>query len=197
LIIGKAFYKTDIRKHGSGNIGATNVYRTFGPVPGICVFVADFLKGFLAAMLAKFIMGTIEPGLSPLLSILAGVIAMVGHSYSVFLRFEGGKGMSTAAGFIAAIWPQIVLVQMIVWIIVVGLTRYVSLASMIVAILFPVLVVAFEPLHVNRVYIVFSTLTAVVAVYRHRANIRRLLAGTELKMGADKAKKKAEGDNAE
>jgi glycerol-3-phosphate acyltransferase PlsY len=188
LLAGKVFYKKDIRDYGSGNIGATNAYRTLGPVPGIAVFLADFLKGFVPALAAKIILQPIDPNIVPLISILAGVVSMTGHNYSVFLKFKGGKGMSTAAGFIAAIWPLVMLILLLVWIAVIAITRYVSLASMIVAILFPVIVIFLQPL---PPYVVFSVLTAVVGVYRHRSNIKRLLNGTELKIGS-KANKKEE-----
>jgi glycerol-3-phosphate acyltransferase PlsY len=188
LLIGRVFYKKDIRDYGSGNIGATNAYRTLGPVPGIAVFLADFLKGFVPALAAKVILQPIDPNIVPLISILAGVVSMTGHNYSVFLKFEGGKGMSTAAGFIAAIWPLVMVILLLVWITVIAITRYVSLASIIVAVLFPVIVIFLQPL---PPYVIFSVLTAIVGVYRHRSNIKRLINGTELKIGS-KAKKKEE-----
>jgi glycerol-3-phosphate acyltransferase PlsY len=199
LIIGKALYGTDIRQHGSGNIGATNAYRTLGPLPGLGVFAADFLKGFLPVMLTNTVLEPVEPELVPLVSILAGVIAMIGHNYSVFLKFKGGKGMSTAGGFIAAIWPQIVPILFIVWVIVIAVTRYVSLASIIIAVLFPILVIVLDPSRLRGEYVLFSAIAGAVIVYRHRMNIGRLIAGTELKIGMKPKKKgkKPEGDSAE
>ncbi|MBI4733927.1 MAG: glycerol-3-phosphate 1-O-acyltransferase PlsY [Rubrobacteridae bacterium] len=190
LLIGKLFYKTDIRQYGSGNIGATNTYRTLGPVPGISVFIADMMKGYVPVIIAEIIMTSVDPSAKPLMMILAGVTAMTGHNYSVFLKFSGGKGMSTAGGFIGAIWPQIFIILILTWMVVIALTRYVSLASILIAIMFPVLVIIMEPL---TEYIVFSVVTALVVVFRHRSNIKRLLSGTELKFGV-KAKKNNDAD---
>jgi acyl phosphate:glycerol-3-phosphate acyltransferase len=197
LLMGSLFFKIDIRQYGSGNIGATNAYRTLGPAPGIAVFVADMLKGYLPVILAKATISSVMPSATPLVMIVSGVIAMTGHNYSVFLRFKGGKGMSTAGGFIGAIWPQIFLILILVWISIIAVTRYVSLASMFIAILFPVLVILMDPL---PEYEVFSILTAIVVVYRHRSNIKRLLSGTELKIGAkgkkhDDLAERSEGDS--
>lgn len=179
LVIAKVFYRVDIRKHGSGNIGATNCYRTLGPVAGISVLTADVLKAMIPIFIAQAVLsGT--PDIVPLMSVIVGLSAVIGHSYSIFLGFSGGKGMATASGIILALWPWAAPILVGLWALIIALTRYVSLASIIVAITLPVLVAILYP---SKVYIVFSVVVGAVVVYRHRSNISRLLEGTELKMG--------------
>ncbi len=177
LIIGKVFYRADIREHGSKNIGATNAYRTLGLVAGISVLLADFLKGFVPVLLAKSI---VRPDLIPLVGVLTGIAAIAGHSYSIFLRFSGGKSISTAAGFIFALWPVVLISLLLIWIVIVAVTRYVSVASIVVAVMLPILVTIIYP---RTEYTILTIIVAILLVYRHRSNIARLLAGNELKIG--------------
>ena len=179
LLIGKAFYKTDIREHGSRNIGATNAFRILGPSAGAAVFLADLMKGLIPVMLAKYAV-PLNPDTIPLVGVLSGISAILGHSYSIFLRFSGGKGMSTAGGFVLALWPKVGLILIIIWATILISTKYSSVASLTIAIMLPVLVTILYP---KPVYIGFAVAVTVVLVYRHRSNIARLMAGKELKLG--------------
>ncbi|MCL6472098.1 MAG: glycerol-3-phosphate 1-O-acyltransferase PlsY [Firmicutes bacterium] len=179
LLIGKAFYKTDIREHGSRNIGATNAFRILGPPAGAAVFLADLMKGLIPVMLAKYAV-PLNPDTIPLVGVLSGISAILGHSYSIFMRFSGGKGMSTAGGFVLALWPKVGLILIIIWATILISTKYSSVASLTIAIMLPVLVTILYP---KPVYIGFAVAVTVVLVYRHRSNIARLMAGKELKLG--------------
>ncbi|HZD60181.1 MAG TPA: glycerol-3-phosphate 1-O-acyltransferase PlsY [Anaerolineae bacterium] len=179
IIIGRALYGVDVRKFGSGNIGATNCYRTLGVAAGVAVLMADISKGLVPVVAVKAVLAD-SPDVVPMISVIVGLAAVLGHSYSVFLGFTGGKGMATASGLILALWPWAAPILIGAWIVIVALTRYVSLASMVVAVLLPVLIIVLYP---RTEYIVFSVAIAAVVVYRHRSNISRLIAGKELKIG--------------
>jgi len=179
LIIGKVFYRVDVREFGSGNIGATNCYRTLGPFAAFAVLLADMLKGFVPVVAAKVVFAG-NPDIVPLIGVVVGLTAIIGHSYSIFLGFSGGKGMATAAGLIFALWPLAAPILIGTWIVVVAVTRYVSLASIIAATMLPVLIYM---LYLKTEYIIFSAAIGIVVIYRHRSNISRLIAGEELKFG--------------
>lgn len=192
LLIGKYGWKVDPRAHGSGNIGFTNVWRVVGLPAAALVLLADAGKGAAAVLLAGFLFGGAPTALTiarqPRLAdaavvALAALVALLGNNYSVFLRFRGGKGVGIASGIILALEPMIAAALFIIWLTVVALTRYVSLASLIIAVLFPILMFYFQP-H-NPAYIVFAITAAAVVFVRHRANIGRLMSGTELKVGRD------------
>jgi glycerol-3-phosphate acyltransferase PlsY len=166
----------DIRQHGSGNIGATNVFRTLGKPLGILVFVFDALKGFAAVWLAlKFGGPSAWPG------IIAAVAVIAGHNYTPWLGFKGGKGIATSAGVLIALMPWAVLAIAAVWFAVFFAMRYVSLASISAAAALPVAVGAlwFYGCGGNGPLLGFSALIAALAIWRHRSNIERLMAGTE------------------
>ncbi len=179
LIVGKVFYRTDIREHGSKNIGATNAYRTLGAAAGAAVLIADLLKGFIPVLAVKYAI-PLNQDLIPIVSLLAGVSAILGHCYSIFLGFSGGKAMSTAGGFVLALWPTVGIILLATWPVLLVTTRYSSVSSITLAIMLPILVSIIYP---KTEYIIFSILVAVVLIYRHRSNIARLLAGKELKLG--------------
>jgi glycerol-3-phosphate acyltransferase PlsY len=166
----------DIRQHGSGNIGATNVFRTLGKPLGILVFFLDALKGFAAVWLAARFGG---PSAWP--SILAAVAAIAGHNYTPWLGFKGGKGIATSAGVLIALMPWAVLAIAVVWFGVFFATRYVSLASICASAALPVAVGAlwFYGCGGSAPLLGFSVLIAALAIWRHRSNIQRLMAGTE------------------
>lgn len=177
VLIGKAWAGIDIRKHGSGNIGMTNVLRTMGKLPALLVLLLDVGKGFGAVHMVRFV--TAEAVTSPVV-LAGGVLAIVGHNWPVFLRFRGGRGIATSLGVVLAVSPGIGLGLIALWIVLVALTRYVSVASIAASVLLPVLVyVSGEP----SAYLVASLLMAVSAVGRHAPNIRRLVVGTEHKFG--------------
>ena len=158
--------------HGSGNIGATNVWRTLGPVYGLLAFAGDVGKGAVAVYLGS------RAGHWP--AVAAGACVLAGHSWSIFLRLRGGKMMATGLGVFGMLTPAAALGAFGVWAIVLGLSRYVSLASMIAAVSLPVIAAA---LGYHWSYVIFSALAAAVIVYKHRSNIQRLLNGVEHRIG--------------
>jgi glycerol-3-phosphate acyltransferase PlsY len=171
----RALWHVDLRQHGSHNIGATNAWRTLGKGPGFLVFFLDMLKGLLAVWLGEMLVGT------PLVMILCGVLAIVGHSLSLFLRFHGGKGVATGLGVILMLMPKVTVSVFLVWLLLVLATRYVSLGSIVAAALVPVLALVFG---YPALYVVFGVLAAALIIVRHRSNITRLLNGTENRISA-------------
>ena len=168
----------DIRKHGSGNIGATNVLRTLGKKWGVLVFTLDFLKGLAAALLATWFAG---PDLAARMGILAGVGCILGHNYPVWLGFKGGKGIATSAGVLFGLAPLATAIALTVWTASFFATRYVSLASIIAAATLPTMAGILQWVQRGSLDAVFwfAAIAAVLAIWRHRPNIRRLLDGTE------------------
>lgn len=173
LILGKAVWGVDLRQHGSKNIGATNAWRTIGKQAGISIFFLDMLKGALSVYLGLYLGG------SELSGIICGLLAIAGHSWSVFLAFKGGKGVATGLGVILMLMPQVTVIVFAVWFAIVRLTGYVSLASMVGAVLVPILALLFG---MTTEFFVLGIIAAVFIVYRHKANIGRLLNGTESKI---------------
>ncbi|MCL6518337.1 MAG: glycerol-3-phosphate 1-O-acyltransferase PlsY [Armatimonadetes bacterium] len=172
LIIAKAWRGIDVRKVGSGNIGATNVYRTLGLAPGITVFIADVLKGFIPTLMAIRLFD------QPWVAVAAGLSAIIGHSLSVFLKFKGGKGVATSLGVAIGLAPLIALMAFGIWMAIVLATRYVSVASIVAVLSVPPLMWAFgKPLE----YKLFALLVAVFVIVKHRSNILRLIQGKELR----------------
>ena len=185
LIIGK-INGIDIRSHGSGNIGATNIARTCGRVWGYLCFILDALKGFFPVLLARHWAQSHNFPLSDYTPIFAISGTVGGHIWSPFLRFKGGKGVATSAGAILAVAPFAVLSSIIVWYIVFLLTRYVSLASIITAMVLPLTAVLsdlFITVNPSRKLgtpvLIFLFLLCTGVILKHRDNIQRLLNGTE------------------
>jgi glycerol-3-phosphate acyltransferase PlsY len=169
LVVGKLFYGVDVRRHGSGNVGTTNVFRVLGKKAGVAVLVCDMLKGFVPAALAAALF-------DPWFAIFIAAAPVVGHIYSIFLKGRGGKGIATGAGVVLALVPVVFAVCLVVWILLLVTTRYVSVASLTAAVLVPVLTIALrEPLP----YEIAGVLVAVIVWWAHRGNIRRLLGGEE------------------
>ncbi len=165
----------DIRQHGSGNIGATNVLRVVGKPWGISVFLLDALKGVAAVLLARWLG---QESANPVaMELLGGFACILGHNFPIWLAFKGGKGIATTAGVLATLLPVAVGVALLVWIVVFYLSRYVSLASIVAAVTVPLAVFAQE----QQVTLLFgfSVVIALLAIWRHRSNIRRLVEGTE------------------
>lgn len=177
LIMGKVFHGIDIREHGSGNLGATNAFRTLGVKSGIVVTLADILKGTLATALP----GLLQPDLHPL---IAGVAAVIGHMYPIFASFKGGKAVATSAGVLLFYSPIMFAVLIGFFILSLLTTKYVSLSSILAAI------VAFIYALISRdlPLIMVITLLVFFVIYRHRANIKRIMNGTEpkVKLGSKK-----------
>ena len=183
LWVGRRFFGlVDIREHGSGNAGATNTFRVLGPKAGSAVLLIDALKGFVAAyFLPNFLLaqGAIPPQHLLYYRLACGVLAIVGHIYPVFAQFRGGKGVATVLGMMLGVAPATVGVCLLVFIVVLLLFRYVSLASMSAGITFALLQLLpqFRPTQPFMVYVGF--VLAALLVYTHRANIGRLRSGTE------------------
>jgi glycerol-3-phosphate acyltransferase PlsY len=186
LIIGK-FYGTDVRKHGSGNAGMTNTLRILGKLPALTVVIGDVLKGILACLFGNLISG--YTGV-----LLGGFFAVIGHNWPLYFRFKGGKGALTSISVIYYIDWRIGLIVTAVFIIVFAASRYVSLGSIAGAAALPVS--ALIMLIVNKSegnngiwFLIFSILLSVLVIVRHRENIKRLLSGTETKLGKSSDKK--------
>jgi glycerol-3-phosphate acyltransferase PlsY len=175
LLLAKAFGDVDIRTAGSGNIGATNVYRTMGRKMGIATLVADCLKGLVPVLIAKYL------EFPDLWVAAVGVAAFVGHVYTIFLGFKGGKGVATALGVFLGISPIAVLLAVGVFAFVLWQWRYVSLASITAAVAMPGLVAL---IHQNPILIAMTALIASLVIQKHRDNIARLKLGTENKFKA-------------
>ncbi|MEW9050545.1 MAG: glycerol-3-phosphate 1-O-acyltransferase PlsY [Neobacillus sp.] len=172
LIIGKLFYKTDIREHGSGNLGGTNTFRTLGVKAGIAVTLADILKGTLAASLPAILL------ISDMNPLVAGVFAVIGHTYPIFAGFRGGKAVATSGGVLLFCAPYMFLTILVVFFISLYITKYVSLSSMLAGIVAVIYAVVDGDI---PLLIAVSLLTAFV-IYRHRANIKRIINKTEPKI---------------
>ncbi|HEU0038583.1 MAG TPA: glycerol-3-phosphate 1-O-acyltransferase PlsY [Verrucomicrobiae bacterium] len=172
----------DIRMVGSGNIGATNVFRILGKPAGIFVLLADALKGWVAVrVVAVWLAETLLPpdsmgGSIEIAAILAALFAVLGHNYTCWLRFKGGKGIATSAGVLTALVPWALLIILGVWIVLFVLTRYVSLGSISAAAVLPF--ATWLTTQSILLTVVTSAMSA-LAIYKHKGNIRRLLDGTE------------------
>lgn len=179
----------DIRKHGSGNAGTTNALRTLGWKAGVITFLGDSLKCVLAVGIAYIIYGKSHNEMFELLAMYAGMGAILGHNFPFYLKFKGGKGIAATAGLLLAVNPKVALVAMFTFIVVVGVTRYVSLGSIILVVIFGIgMVVQGEvfgtTLTQSQQYelYVLSVFLVILAVYKHRENIKRLCNGTENKL---------------
>ncbi len=173
FIVGKMAKGIDIRQHGSGNIGTTNAFRVLGIKPALMVLVVDIIKGFLGVKLGFLLIGT------EWAAIFGGISAVAGHNWPIYLRFKGGKGVATACGVIIALAPKVILLLILIWVVIIWITKYVSLASVIAAFSAPIAFLLFkQPVP----YVIFSFIVAAFVIYRHRTNIQRLLKGQEAKV---------------
>lgn len=197
LVISQKMAGVDIRQHGSGNIGATNVFRVLGVKYGILTAVLDVGKAVASVLLAGLIIGN-EPLMVasydihvPLAQILAALMVMVGHNWSVYIRFKGGKGVSAFFGGLVTINWFVALVALAVIAVVVIITRYVSLGSMSAALGALLTFVALTVMGMTTpIYVIYGLLAALLIIYQHRSNIQRLLSGTENRLGDKKARVK-------
>ncbi|MFJ5718183.1 glycerol-3-phosphate 1-O-acyltransferase PlsY [Neobacillus sp. NPDC093127] len=171
LIIGKVFYKTDIREHGSGNLGGTNTFRTLGVKAGLVVTLADILKGTLAASLPVLFNLDINP-------LIAGAFAVVGHTYPIFAGFRGGKAVATSGGILLFCAPLMFIAVLVVFFISLYITKYVSLSSMLAG----VCGVIYGLVLWNIPLLIAIVLLTSFVIYRHRANIKRIINKTEPKI---------------
>lgn len=183
VIFGKALKGVDIRKTGSGNIGTSNAFRALGPVGGSLVLFCDTAKGALAVLAAGWLVP--DPAVVNIAGIAAGTCAILGHNYSPFLGFKGGKGIATSFGVFLALNWIIAMICFALWAVVVASTKISSVASMSAAVALPVCYFIFDQDVSLKVY---SVVVAILALYMHRSNIRRLIDGTELKMSTKETK---------
>lgn len=178
--------RVDITQVGSGNIGATNVFRVLGKGPGALVLIVDLLKGALAVLVAPMLAAAMTPTDSLALPALAALGAVLGHNYTCWLGFKGGKGVATSAGAMAALIPPAFGVTVITWLLVFFLSRYVSMASIAAALILPVATIFTVSGPTRWPLVAFTSALAALAVWRHRANIERLKAGTEHRINKSK-----------
>jgi acyl phosphate:glycerol-3-phosphate acyltransferase len=165
----------DLKKVGSGNIGATNVLRSLGKWPAILTLLGDILKGTLAVAIGKY------SGVEPLYEGLIGMSAILGHNFSIFLGFRGGKGVATSLGVLFIYIPHVAVITLLIWIVVVLITKYSSLGAIVSFALLPlnVLLINFQ----DKTKLFISVLISFFILIRHQENIKRLIAGTERKIG--------------
>lgn len=178
VVIGRVFKGVDVRKHGSGNIGATNALRILGVKESLLVLVSDFAKGMIAVLLARLVIESYSA------EALAALAAIVGHNWSIFIGFSGGKGVSTSMGALTMMAPPVAFVCLLLFVLVVAISRYVSLGSILGAVatfitLLILTLAGFEPVE----YLFFGAVGASLLVVQHRGNLSRLLAGKERKFG--------------
>ena len=173
LVVGKLVTGKDIREQGSGNTGATNAYRLMGLGFGLLVALLDIAKGVAGVKIAQMVLGQSS---SELIILLAGVMAIVGHNLSIFLKFDGGRGVATSVGVLGSLAPVEVLIVGAIWFTIILLTRYVSLASITGAVILPILMFVFGK---PDFIIIFGVLISAFVIYSHKDNIKRLLNGNE------------------
>ncbi len=191
LIIGKLFKKIDIRKFGSGNLGSTNAFRVLGAPLGILVQMMDISKGLIAVLLLTNLFYSNLPFVNhtpfediTVLKIIAGISAVLGHTFSVFVNFKGGKGINTALGMLISLAPVDVGISVGFFILTVLSSGYVSLGSIVASFFFPVIMFTRENIFKVNIYgyntlIFFSIAISILLIYNHRENIKRLLYGNE------------------
>jgi glycerol-3-phosphate acyltransferase PlsY len=180
--IGKQFHNIDVREHGSGNAGTTNVIRVLGWGTGIPVLIIDIAKGWIAAMLPVFFhLADKGSALLTNLQIIVGIIAIIGHIFPVFAGFRGGKGVATIFGVLLAVQPLLTLCALGVFLVVLLITRIVSVSSMSAGISFPIILFLFFDTP-SLLFKVFAVLTGIALIATHRKNIGRLLKGEEKKL---------------
>ena len=177
--VGKA-YHVDIRKYGSGNAGTTNTLRTLGCKAGVLTYLGDFLKAVIPILLFRNLLFA-EMDYAQLSGLYTGLGVVLGHNYPFWLRFKGGKGIAVTSGVMAAFDPLLIPVFILLFVVVVAITRYVSLGSLLISIVFPIWIAVRYPGDIHMLLI--GLVYAASAFYTHRANIKRLLNGTENKLG--------------
>ncbi len=181
-ILGKILRGVDLRTRGSGNLGATNAFRVLGWKIGLAVLVGDMLKGALPVLfLPSFLEGRGFSALSvPTLALVIGLVAILGHVFTIFMRFRGGKGVATTMGVFAALAPLPFIIALSVSLALIAITRYVSVGSIIGAVLLPALIALMRP--ERKALFVIALIAGFVIIVKHRANIRRLIRGEENKI---------------
>lgn len=194
--VGKVVKGVDIRDHGSGNAGATNTFRLLGWQPGVAVLAIDFFKGFASSYWISQLAYHIGSGpvsmfefwsLDPFLSITCGIAAVVGHMFPLYANFEGGKGMATAAGMLCGIEPVSVGIAAGFFLIVLLTSRFVSLASLVAAFVYPLVLVILRYVYkwdIDGSILIFAAIIGLAIIIKHKGNIKRLINGTENKISS-------------
>jgi glycerol-3-phosphate acyltransferase PlsY len=176
----KALKGIDIRQMGSGNVGATNVIRVLGKGPGILILILDVSKGLLAVLVIALLFAKYLPSSRTELQLGCGIAAICGHNWTCFLRFKGGKGIATSAGVFLGLAPIVMLCLLGIWGIIAFLTRYVSVASIVTSMALPIFLYLFnQPIE----WVIAGFILSLVSILKHRSNIKRLLNGTEHRIG--------------
>ena len=187
VIVSRIYAHDDVRKYGSKNAGMTNILRTYGKLPAFFTLLGDFFKGVLAVLVGRWIFSLM--GVTAFdAGYLAGFFALLGHLYPVFFGFKGGKGVLTSLGIILVVNPLVLLILLIIFLPVLFITRIVSLVSITGAMLYPFITLIVE-LCLRRPVLfdfLFAALFSVIVIYKHRENIKRLLNGTERRIGDKK-----------
>ena len=194
IILSKKMAGFDIREKGSGNAGTTNMLRSVGKKAAVITLICDILKGVVSILIAVLAGKIIKNLDNALLVQLAGIFVIIGHTFPIFFKFKGGKGIATALGVLLMINWQIGLICLIFALVLMALTKMVSVGSIAAAILFPILVAFIDQNYIvptsnsNWSYLVFSIIVALLVIFNHRANVKRLLNGTENKLDFKKIK---------
>ena len=187
IIISKKVAGFDVREKGSGNAGTTNMLRTVGKKAALITLVCDILKGVISILLALLIGKIAKEANNSILVQIAGILVIIGHTFPIFFKFKGGKGVATAVGVLLTTNWQIGLICLIFGLVLIALTRMVSLGSITAAILFPILVFFIKTNYIiEGNYFIYSLIIAVMVVFNHRENVKRLLSGTENKLSFKK-----------
>ena len=197
IIVGR-FFGIDIRKHGSGNAGATNALRTLGAMPAVFTFIGDALKGIIACIIGQYIFGwTIDPNVNQGMQgffvenaetglLVAGIFAILGHNWPIYFGFKGGKGVLTSFAVLLMMDWKIALILLGIFLIITAATRYVSLGSIIAAFLYPFFTLIPYFKHEGWQFLLASSIVAILVIFRHGANIGRLIRGVETKVFSKK-----------
>ena len=193
VIFSKKFAGFDVREKGSGNAGSTNMLRSVGKKAAALTLACDILKGVVAIVIAIILGNVVKDINRELLLQIAGVAVVLGHTFPVFFQFKGGKGVATSLGILLMSNWQIGLICLVFGIVLIALTRMVSLGSCAAAVLFPVLTLFINDHYTvltqgkqGNVYLVYSIILAIIVLYNHRSNIKRILNGTENKLSFKK-----------
>ena len=192
IILSKKMAGFDIREKGSGNAGTTNMLRSVGKKAAVITLICDILKGVVSILIAVLVGKIIKNLDNALLVQLAGIFVIIGHTFPVFFKFKGGKGIATALGVLLMINWQIGLICLIFALVLMALTKMVSVGSIAAAILFPILVAFIDQNYIvqtsnsNWSYLVFSIIVALLVIFNHRANVQRILNGTENRLSFKK-----------
>lgn len=190
---GKAVFSLDVRDHGSGNPGATNTFRVLGKRAGVIVMLGDIMKGLLAASIAVLLMkfNFIDAQNLVTVKLMLGMIAVIGHIFSIFLGFKGGKGVATLLGMMISIHYEVALICVAVFLLTLLISKYVSLASLISALAFPIFLLFIPRFQTSEpLLIIFGFFLFIVIVWTHNKNIKRLIDGEENKTYLVKSQKK-------